>query len=729
MNSVLKNRKQLKVIAVLWSSLFLLVSVYLFFQGGWTTYDFHLLDYFYRHAAHSGYGPIQSDKIVLMPVTDKSYQYFGKNFLDRGDLAAVNRALAKLDVQAVAYDIIFALPSSKDSDDAFRASLDGLGRAYLPVGLQYSPLEEPFRMRAGRDDSALFSRYLHKPREQGKGAPFYGTKGLLQYRAFARTAVSSGHISDYIDADGVHRHMIMLLKVGDRYLPALSLAMFLDYARVPFERVTVEWGRGIVIPALKEGRLEKDVVIPIDNEGRAFIPFTPFWNKRIAIMEPQRLLEFAKDESLAGNLADFFEGKFVFIGDISTGAGDSGNSPLESGVPMILSHASMINAMLTNSFYAKWTFGQAVGAVWLMSVIIGLAAFFRSWWALYTAGVALTAAIAALTWQQMIHFTLVPVFTIGTAFLFVFAGLVCGLEIFMGKERALVRNIFSRYVPQTIVDQLLEKPELLNLGGEERIVTVLFADLENFTTIAERMPPKELVTLLNEYLGEMTKIIFSFGGTIDKYIGDNIMVEYGVPLPEPDHADRAVQTALHMQERLKDLRRAWIDQGRPELHCCIGINTGPVVVGNMGSREILDYTVIGDAVNLAARLEGVNRYYGTHILISEYTHRHLTPGRFRTRRVDIIKVKGKSDAVSVYDVYGNESSSLGAEDESYYAAYQAGFDAYIKRDFAAAGERFREALSHRPDDRAAGTMIERIGSLKPADLPPDWDGSFVFTSK
>ena len=730
MNLALKNRKYLKIIFALWSVLFLGVSAYLFVQGSvWTQYDFKILDYFYRYAVKYNYGPKQSNQIALVPITGNTYQYFGKNFLDRSDLAKLNDALAKLNVQAVAYDIIFALPSNKDSDDTFRTSISNLGHVYLPVGLQYSSHEQPFKADAGKDYGKLFSEYLQKPHEQGNSSPFYGTKGLFQYEAFAHAAFSSGHISDYLDPDGIHRHMIMLLKVNKQYLPALSLSMFLDYVGVPFERVTADWDHGLIIPSSGGSILEKDVVIPIDNHGIAFIPFTQPWNQSFAMMEAQRLLELIKDEELRGNLTEFFEGKFVFIGDISTGAGDSGNSPLEDNLPLMMTHASMLNAMLTHTFYSKWSFWQVITVIWLMGILVGLSAFFRSWWMLYTTGFALLAAALALTWFQLIQFTLIPVFTMGTSFLLIFAGLICGLEVFVSRERTLIRNVFSKYVPQKIVDQLLAKPELLNLGGEERVVTILFADLRNFTTIAEKMPPKELVLLLNDYLGEMTKIIFSCGGIIDKYIGDCIMAEYGVPLTIPDHADKAVHTALKMQDRLKDLRDSWINQGRPGLNCCIGINTGPVIVGNMGSHEILDYTVIGDSVNLASRLEGVNRYYDTNILISEYTLQQTTPGKFKTRMVDIIKVKGKSESVRIYEVYGDDSSILSPDDTAYYIAYQEGFEAYLNRRFDVATGKFHKALLLRPEDLASKTMINRIKGIKPENISGNWDGSFLYTKK
>lgn len=718
------------MILALWSVLFLGVSAYLFVQGSvWTQYDFKILDYYYRYAVKYSYGPKPSNQIVLLPITDNTYKYFGKNYLDRNDLAKVNDALVKLNVQAVAYDIIFALPSNRDSDNRFRTSVESLGRVYLPVGLQYSYKEQSFKTEKGKGHDKLFSQYLRKPYEQGSSSPYYGTRGIFQYDAFSDVAFNAGHISDYIDPDGIHRHMIMLLKVKDRYFPALSLAMFLDYVGIPFEQVTIDWDHNLIIPVPQGSHLEREVIIPIDDRGRTFIPFAQVWNRSFKMMEAQRLLELTKDETLEGNLTEFFEGKFVFIGDISAGAGDSGDTPLESNLPLIMTHASMLNAMLTNTFYSKWSFWQAIGVIWLMGILIGLSAFLRYWWMLYTTGFVIMAGILVLTWVQLTKFTLIPVFTITVSFLFIFVGLICGLEVFVSRERTLIRKVFSKYVPQKIVDQLLLKPELLNLGGEERVVTILFADLENFTAMAEKMPPAELVLLLNDYLDEMTKIIFSHGGIIDKYIGDKIMAEYGVPIPIPDHADKAVNTALEMQGRLKELRALWINQGRPVLNCCIGINTGSVIVGNMGSHEIFDYTVIGDPVNLASRLEEVNRYYDTNILISEHTLQQTTSGKFKTCLVDIIKVKGKSESVRIYEVYGDDSSILSPDIVAYYSTYQEGMEAYLNRQFDVAIEKFHEALLFRPEDLASKTMIDRISGIKPEDISGDWDGSFLYTRK
>lgn len=236
------------------------------------------------------------------------------------------------------------------------------------------------------------------------------------------------------------------------------------------------------------------------------------------------------------------------------------------------------------------------------------------------------------------------------------------------------------------------------------------------------------MSLLNTYLTEMTAIILEHGGTIDKYIGDAIMAEFGVPLALPDHADRAVAAAVHMQRRLIELRPAWSAQGLPELHCRIGVNTGEVVVGNMGSDLVFDYTVIGDEVNLASRLESANKQYHTFLMISEATYQALTPGRFRTRLLDVIRVKGKTKPVKVFEVYG-ETAEPPISDEEYYRTYQAGVEAYLVRNFAGALEHMHHALELRPHDLAVESLLSRVSILQPEDLPDDWDGAVTLTSK
>ena len=303
------------------------------------------------------------------------------------------------------------------------------------------------------------------------------------------------------------------------------------------------------------------MVIPIDDRGRAFIPFPAGWDQGFKKMEAHTLLKNMEDEDLRGNLTDFFEGKFVLIGDISVGTSDLGQTPLESDAPLILLHASMLNGMLTQTFYPKWSFREAISLIWLIALFLALSAILRSSWFLYWQGCSWWRALRALPGWSSPGFRLFPVVTVGGSGLFVFFALVTSLEVAVGRERSFIKGAFSRYVPEKVVDTLLGSPEMLKLGGEERVMTVLFSDLAGFTTISEQMTPAQLVHLLNEYLTEMTDIVLAEGGIIDKFEGDAIMAEFGAPLPLPDHADRAVRAGLKMQRRLKELREIWKGRG------------------------------------------------------------------------------------------------------------------------------------------------------------------------
>jgi len=276
---------------------------------------------------------------------------------------------------------------------------------------------------------------------------------------------------------------------------------------------------------------------------------------------------------------------------------------------------------------------------------------------------------------------------------------------------------------------LLAHPDMLKVGGEKRELSVLFSDISGFTTISETMEVSDLAALLHEYLTEMTEIILEEGGIIDKFEGDSIMAEFGAPLPLPDHADRAVRSGIRMQVRLKELREDWRKRELPALHCRVGVNTGSMIVGNMGTDRIFDYTVLGDAVNLAARLEGANKFYDTGLMISEATHSQLTPDAFRTRVLDIIKVKGKDQAVRVYEVIGEASEDISPECEAYFNAYREGFKSYLTRDFDRASTQFSLALSHRPGDGAARLLAARVEDIDETQLPEDWDGAYVLSSK
>ncbi|NUO84271.1 adenylate/guanylate cyclase domain-containing protein [candidate division KSB1 bacterium] len=281
-------------------------------------------------------------------------------------------------------------------------------------------------------------------------------------------------------------------------------------------------------------------------------------------------------------------------------------------------------------------------------------------------------------------------------------------------------------VSPAVIEQL--DPNSLQLGGKRTEITTLFADIRGFTTYSESLPPEKLVSILNLYLAAMAEAVLAQEGTIDKFMGDMLMAEFGALQPAPDHAERAVCAALKMQRRLLDLRQQWARQGWPSLQCRFGINTGAVLLGNMGAREIVDYTVLGETVNFAARLERLNKTYGTSLLISESTHAQLSPQLFRTRLLDRVKTHSSAMAINLYEVYGDLATFRSLRNTAYYQTYHEAFTAYLAQDFAGARTKFFQTLAFYPDDPATKILLERIATLLANGIPENWDGAATLGS-
>ncbi len=296
------------------------------------------------------------------------------------------------------------------------------------------------------------------------------------------------------------------------------------------------------------------------------------------------------------------------------------------------------------------------------------------------------------------------------------------------KQKVLIKSMFSQYVSPAVVNELVDDPTKLQLGGERKILTVLFTDLEKFTTIAESMPPEELVIILNAYFEGMTEIILKNNGTLDKYIGDSIMAFFGAPIPQKDHALIACRTAVQMQNHLEELRKTWKLSNKPMPHMRIGINTGEMIVGNMGGIDRFDYTVIGDSVNLSARLEGANKLYKTNILISENTFQPIA-SQVIARELDLITVVGKNKPLKVYELFGLVSDKVVPEVFDLIEKFSEALALYRQRNWKKAIEKFKDVLKIKPEDYISKLYIERSQAFLQTPPPEDWDGVFVMQTK
>ncbi len=296
------------------------------------------------------------------------------------------------------------------------------------------------------------------------------------------------------------------------------------------------------------------------------------------------------------------------------------------------------------------------------------------------------------------------------------------------RERQEVRNIFSRYVSKAVVNEVLKNPDAATLGGEERVITALFSDIASFTTISEGLSPEQLQQLLNEYLSAMTHLVFEHGGILDKYIGDAIVAEFGAPLPMEDHALAAVKTAVRMQEVILELQPGWTAAGFPVIKARIGLNSGPMAVGNFGSDEVQQYTAIGDNMNLAARLEGANKFYGTLVMVSGATWEQVRE-HFVGRELDCIRVKGKEEGVFVYEVICDRQSPRAADAATLCAEYGEGRRLMAERRFEEAAGHFRGLLAAHADDGPSREMLSRCERWKVDPPAVDWDGVTAFEEK
>ena len=295
------------------------------------------------------------------------------------------------------------------------------------------------------------------------------------------------------------------------------------------------------------------------------------------------------------------------------------------------------------------------------------------------------------------------------------------------QQNILIKGMFSQYVSKSVVNELIANPNKLQLGGEKKNLTILFSDIAGFTTFAEKKQPEELVSFINEFLNEMSDIIIENEGTLDKYLGDAVMAFWGAPLEIKNHAEKACMTALQMQNKLAQLRERWMKSGEAPIYIRIGINTGDVIVGNIGGAKRFDYTVLGDDVNLASRLEGANKEYGTNIMIGGATY-ELVKEKFYVRQLDVIKVKGKTEPTKVYELISFIGDKKAEEAIEQMDLYFQGIELYRLKSFDSAHDYFKRSFE-KLNDYPSKVYMQRCEFYLQNPPPPDWNGVFEFKTK
>ena len=456
------------------------------------------------------------------------------------------------------------------------------------------------------------------------------------FPALAQASRAIGHSYFVLDSNGALRRTSPIVQVGQRIVPSFALAATMTAGGVPRFAVGLDRGAGCSMMIPWRG--------PAENaNGQPSFTSYSFYD---LLYSQQQLLEGqppAIDPAL-------FKNRIVIVGATAEGLKDVFTTPFPRGAisgPEV--HANIVDAFLTQRVIA-----HAPPALTMLTVIAAVAvvaiagAYLNAW---LTGAVTLAFAVVFL-WQSVSFFARgvwIDVTITMLALVFAFVGDLAWKYFVEGREKRQVKKLFSRYVSKDVYNQLVANPSLTALGGARRHMTVLFSDIRGFTTLSEKGTPEDVVSQLNQLFTRMVAVVFANRGTVDKFVGDMIMALYGAPLDDEDHAEHAVQTALAMIKTLDEMNEEWAREGKPQLGIGIGINTGDMIAGNVGSESIMSYTVIGDAVNLGARLESLNKDYGTRIIISEATRARLK-GRYDIHPLGDVIVKGKSLPVAIFEV-------------------------------------------------------------------------------
>ncbi len=547
-------------------------------------------------------------------------------------------------------------------------------------------------------------------------------RGLVApYARYAALGTGFGHFGSVPDLDGTIRRYPSLVKLSQPpgFFPALAIE-------------TAARALGATVEPAVEGDELLGVRLRLPDGSARLVPMqhdAPY--TLINYPGPERAFTRLSVVDVLDGTFDRAQvaGKAVLVGVTIMGStGDQRVTPFNDFEAGVYVHAAVLSSILSGRLLDRPWYVRLVELLSMLALGLGLAvvtsrvASFPAKLAVMAvvllgyaaATVALFAAGTQLAW-------VVPTLSLtATAFGTIFLGYLS-----VDREKLKLRSTFSRYLGEDVMDAALEHAERLN-RGEKREMTVLFSDIRGFTSLSEHMAPEALADFINQYLSPMTKIVFDEKGTLDKYIGDAVMAFWNAPLDQADHALRGCRAAVRMLERLDELKAGWRAAGLPELEIGIGVNTGPMVVGNMGSDVRVDYTVLGDAVNLGARLEGTNKEYGTRIIISEFTRAAVKEGLV-TRRLGAVRVKGKKVPVGIYELRGLGSPT--PADAAAIAAFEAGLDAWARRDFDGAAARFTEVLATWPGDLPARDYLAELEVLRQHPPPPEWDGVVSLKSK
>ncbi|MEK6759743.1 MAG: adenylate/guanylate cyclase domain-containing protein [Deltaproteobacteria bacterium] len=655
------------------------------------------------------------DDVVVVAIDEKSVNELGRWPWPRKKIARLVDSLKEADV--VAIDIVFSEDEGAEGDRVLSDAIKDAGNIVMgyffrddstqdadPLALAQIKRSKIGLISTVNDEADPFS--IPFP-----GQIFTGIETNIP--ELGDGALGFGAFNAMPQDDGVYRTAHLTYGYGSQIYPALSIEALRRYLQEDIILTLAAYG----MDNLTIG----DNVIPVDEDGRFSLNFYGPGGSFKTISATDMINGRVDTEVLKGRL--------VFVGVTEKAVYDIRPTPVDSLYPGVEIHATLAANVLYKWYLIHDARVKAFDLIVLVLLPLLLATVVSRVHSTFVSLVVFIGLFFILVAGDFALFlfynikpgVVYPALSLGLSYLSIEAYRNFVVE----KKSRYLKKAFSTYVSSQLVTELLRNPGSLKLGGEKREVTLLFSDIRGFTTLSEKLPPQELVRLLNEYLNPMTAIVLNEEGMLDKYIGDAIMAVFNAPVPIDDHPGKACNTALKMMAKLAELNSVWKERGYPVLDIGIGINTGEAVVGNMGAELRFDYTAIGDTVNLASRLEGLNKLYGTNIIVSENTY-ELIKGQFLFRELDLVKVKGKQRPIVMYELLGGAQADAGPD---FISRFSDALRLFRSGRFEEAKGAFIAFLEAYPGDGPSRLYIKRSDEYISNPPPEDWDGIYVAKTK
>ncbi|MBD67143.1 MAG: hypothetical protein CME62_18225 [Halobacteriovoraceae bacterium] len=645
-----------------------------------------------------------SDDIVLIEIDDESLSIINSWPIPRENWKTLLDNLNGFGAKVIAFDILFPEEAKScgviSPDQIFVESIqsyqsNGTNKVILPFSLQSN-----LNSNVDYFDELPFELYgsMLNNSYQNEGTTLLKTR--IESHTWPISSLLSaepelGYLTMDEDNDGVFRNYRVAADVGDIVAPSLGFRSYLSYSGHEHKIIVDEVSSRL--------ELNDKNNVELNTKGETKLRWIGSGVNYDSIPLYRVLQADPNDQSLK----KFFNNKLVFIGSTATGAHDLRNTAIDPKLPGVYAHINFADMLLQEYFYKPSEESIKYSLIFLAvsMLTLVLAMFFGS----AILDIVVLIIILAATYYLDYKYFILDGYQVQLFFVYFSVLATYSYVTFLNfnkasAEKKQIKGAFSRYVAPSIVDEMLDNPEKLKVGGEKRDITCMFSDVRDFTSISEKLTPTELALALNRYMGEMTDIVFETKGTLDKYIGDAIVAFWGAPVDIEDHVNSAMDASVKMLEALPKINEEFASKGLPEFKIGLGLNSGECSVGNMGSDQIFAYTALGDNMNLGARLESLCKFYGAQILISEYTFERMDKERFVARQIDKVRVKGKSEPVGVYEVLYSYHPLM--QDKKAFDTFNKGFQNFIAGEFEQAKKCFEEVLESHHHDKSSLRMRE-----------------------